>query len=199
MTHPKVTQPDPPHRALRDFVVEMTRLVDRETEEEALFRTARPLLSDLLRDRRWLAAPFAATGERYQQYLLHCDPLQRFSLVSFVWGPGQATPIHDHTTWGLLGVLDGAEQSQRYAHHDGIWHPQGDLNLFEPGDIDAVSPNIGDVHRVSNALADKTSISIHLYGGNIGAIDRHVFDAETGAQKPFRSGYSPELLPNFWL
>ena len=33
----------------------------------------------------------------YQQHLLHCDPLERFSVVSFVWGPGQKTPVHDHT------------------------------------------------------------------------------------------------------
>ena len=186
-------------RTLRDFVVEMTRLVERETAEEALFRAARPLLADLLRDRRWLAEPFATTGSRYQQYLLHCDPLQRFSLVSFVWGPGQATPIHDHTTWGLLGILEGAENAQRYERHDGIWQPLGDEERFEPGDIDAVSPGIGDIHRVSNAQADKTSISIHLYGGNIGAIDRHVFDAATGAEKPFRSGYTSDVVPNLWL
>ena len=25
----------------------------------------------------------------YQQYLLYCCPQERFSVVSFVWGPGQ--------------------------------------------------------------------------------------------------------------
>ncbi|MFT3691364.1 hypothetical protein [Paenirhodobacter sp.] len=186
-------------RPLRDFVVEMTRLVERETGEAALFGAARPLLADLLRDRHWLPEAFATTGARYQQYLLHCDPLQRFSLVSFVWGPGQATPIHDHTTWGLLGILEGAETAQRYARDDGLWHPVGDEDRFEPGDIDAVSPGIGDIHRVSNARADRASISIHLNGGNIGAIDRHIFDPETGAERPFRSGYTSDVVPNLWL
>ncbi len=32
---------------------------------------------------------------------------ERFCVVSFVWGPDQATPIHNHTVWGLVGVLRG--------------------------------------------------------------------------------------------
>jgi 3-mercaptopropionate dioxygenase len=54
------------------------------------------------------------------------------------------------------------------------------------------------VHVVENALADRASLSIHVYGGNIGAVKRHVFDATTGAAKLFISGYSRTTLPNFW-
>jgi len=67
-----------------------------------------------------------------------------------------------------------------------------------PGQVDRVSPTVGDIHEVSNALADKPSISIHVYGANIGAVKRHVFDPATGADKPFVSGYSSPLMPNFW-
>ena len=35
-------------------------------------------------------------------------------MVSFVWGPGQKTPIHDHTVWGLVGMLRGAERCRLY-------------------------------------------------------------------------------------
>ncbi|WP_395541309.1 hypothetical protein [Neotabrizicola sp. sgz301269] len=185
---------------LRDFVVEMTRLSDRESEEARLFREATPLMADLIRRPDWLPRAYAQPSlERYQQYLLYCDPLQRFSLVSFVWGPGQQTPVHDHTTWGLIGVLEGAEQAQKYALIDGIWRPQAEEEMLEPGGLDAVSPTIGDVHRVRNAWKDRTSISIHLYGGNIGQIDRHVFDPNNGQVKPFRSGYALDSLPNIWI
>ena len=53
---------------------------------------------------------------------------------------------------------------------------------------EAVSPAIGDIHRVRNALADRVSISIHVYGANIGAVRRHVFDAKIGEAKTFVSG-----------
>ena len=61
-----------------------------------------------------------------------------------------------------------------------------------------VSPTIGDVHRVQNAYDDRVSISIHVYGGGIGRIRRHVFDESTGAVKEFVSGYSNALVPNLW-
>jgi predicted metal-dependent enzyme (double-stranded beta helix superfamily) len=75
--------------------------------------------------------------------------------------------------------------------------PRGSHRV-KPGGIDRVSPTVGDVHVVSNALADRASVSIHVYGANIGAVSRHVFDPETGAPKPFVSGYHNAVLPNFW-
>jgi predicted metal-dependent enzyme (double-stranded beta helix superfamily) len=64
--------------------------------------------------------------------------------------------------------------------------------------VAAVSPTIGDIHRVSNAFSDCTSISIHVYGANIGAVHRWVY-AEDGSRKPFVSGYSNAWVPNLWV
>src|SRR5690606_15253637 len=126
----------------------------------------------------------------YRQYLLYGDPLERFSLVSFVWGPGQYTPIHDHTVWGVIGMLRGSERSEGFRLIGGGLESTGAPELLVPSDVTAVSPQIGDIHRVSNALSDHISISIHAYGGNIGSRARHVFDEKTGAMKMFRSGYA---------
>lgn len=57
---------------------------------------------------------------------------------------------------------------------------------------------IGDIHRVRNAYDDRVSISIHLYGGNIGRIRRSVYSADTGQRKEFVSGYSNTMVPNLW-
>ncbi|HPK32825.1 MAG TPA: cysteine dioxygenase, partial [Ottowia sp.] len=56
----------------------------------------------------------------------------------------------------------------------------------------------GDEDMVANALADQPSISIHVYGGNIGAVARHVYELGTGMVKPFVSGYSSPQAPNLW-
>jgi predicted metal-dependent enzyme (double-stranded beta helix superfamily) len=122
--------------------------------------------------------------------------MERFSIVSFVWGPGQKTPIHDHTVWGLIGMLRGAEISFRYEH--GSPMEQRGSDRLEPGMIDVVSPAVGDIHQVTNAFEDRPSISIHVYGANIGAVNRHVFDPQTGESKSFVSGYSNNRLPNPW-
>lgn len=182
----------------RTFIRELTLLADQRLDEPAMLQAAKPLMSDLISNDEWLPNAFARPDERtYQQYLLHCDPLERFSLVSFVWGPGQETPIHDHTVWGLLGVLRGSETSQRYQIAEGAMQPEGALEILESGDIDMVSPTIGDIHKVKNGSLSKSSVSIHLYGGNIGAINRHAYARDANI-KTFRSGYSRNVTPNFW-
>jgi predicted metal-dependent enzyme (double-stranded beta helix superfamily) len=187
---------------LRSFVQDMTRAVEKHgSDEPTMLREGKKLLSRLIARDDWLPPEFAQDDpERYRQYLLYCDPLERFSVVSFVWRPGHTTPVHDHTVWGLVGVLRGAEKCEEYAH-EGEGRPMRKTgeHIVEPGGIDAVSPTVGDIHTVSNALADRPSVSIHVYGANIGAVRRHVYERETGALKPFVSGYSNGTLPNLWL
>jgi predicted metal-dependent enzyme (double-stranded beta helix superfamily) len=43
----------------------------------------------------------------YRCHLLHAEPDGSFSVVALVWRPGQATPIHDHVTWCVFGVIQG--------------------------------------------------------------------------------------------
>ena len=187
------------HTRFRQFISDFTRLIERSgNDEPAIFGHGGKLLAALVGTDDWLPDTCAEPHpEHYQQYLLHCDPLERFSVVSFVWGPGQKTPVHDHTVWGMIGMLRGAEMCHEYAMVDGALKA-GPSHKILPGQIDRVSPRVGDVHKVENALADRPSISIHIYGANIGAVSRHVFDAATGAPKPFVSGYSAPSLPNFW-
>src|SRR5690606_11117120 len=163
---------------LRAFVVAKTRLVERSRDEAVLLDEGRRLLAQLVSRDGWLPPAFSRSGaDSYRQYLLHADPLERFSVVSFVWGPGQRTPIHDHTVWGLVGILRGAERCRRYLRaDDGRLRAHGEETVLRPGEVDAVSPRIGDVHVVANALDDAPSVSIHVYGANIGAVRRHVYD-----------------------
>ena len=186
---------------LLHFVAAMTRLVEAGPPDEArLLEGAQPLMKALVAHDDWLPEPMAAAHPQYyQQHLLYGDPLDRFSLVSFVWGPGQKTPVHDHTVWGVIGMLRGTECAQRYTRDaQGRIVASGAEATLRPGDIDTVSPTLGDIHVVRNGLDDQVSISIHLYGGNIGRISRHVFVPGTETVKDFVSGYSNALSPNRW-
>ena len=176
---------------LHQFVTQLDALLNSTHDEAAILASGQPLLAELVAHDDWLPVEYAQPNpERYQQFLLYADPNDRFSVVSFVWGPGQATPIHDHTVWGMIGMLRGAELCQPFAPNEqGHWTPSGVQVRLEPGHVEAVSPAIGDVHRVWNALSDRPSISIHVYGANIGKVSRHVFH-EDGTVKDFVSGYS---------
>lgn len=180
-------------QALQQFVSKLDALVAAGGESQPDFW---PKLGDamceLVAKDDWLPDAMAVPHPQfYQQYCLYADPQDRFSVVSFVWGPGQATPIHDHTVWGVIGMLRGAEVCQAF-EPDAVSAPKaiGELERLEPGQVGFVAPSIGDVHRVANAYDDRVSISIHAYGGNIGKINRHVFPHEGGPAKSFISGYS---------
>jgi predicted metal-dependent enzyme (double-stranded beta helix superfamily) len=184
---------------LRRFVCDLTQMADARIGEAEMLDRGGTSLRALVADDDWLPAEFAEPDPaQYRQYLLYCDPLERFSVLSFVWGPGQKTPIHDHTVWGLIGMLRGSEISRNYrAAADGALTLHS-VDRLEPGTVTAVSPQIGDIHQVANALDDRVSISIHAYGANMGAVARHVFQPDTGEARPFVSGYANRLVPNLW-
>ncbi|WP_448044216.1 cysteine dioxygenase [Bradyrhizobium liaoningense] len=184
---------------LTAFVADVARIIETEPNEQTIVAKVAPKLRALVSEDDWLPDAYAVADDRaYQQHLLYADPLGRFSIVSFVWGPGQSTPIHDHRVWGLVGVVRGEEISVSYERQgDGSLRASPAVRLPK-GTVAAVSPEIGDIHAISNGLSDGPSISIHVYGGNIGTIRRSVFDAQTGAAREFISGYSNEAVPNLW-
>jgi 3-mercaptopropionate dioxygenase len=101
---------------LREFVVNFGRLLDKTHDEALILLHGGALLKKLVSCDDWLSDAYAQPHPTYyHQLLLHADSTERFSVVSFVWGPGQATPIHDHTVWGLIGMRRGGKPALRRA------------------------------------------------------------------------------------
>jgi predicted metal-dependent enzyme (double-stranded beta helix superfamily) len=118
---------------------------------------------DVLTPKQRLGSPDGATG-----HTLHVEPDGSFSITAVVWRPGQETPIHDHTTWCVFGVIQGVEHEDVY---------DADLNLIGAndnlvGDVSGFAPP-GDIHRVHNT-GDEVAISIHIYGTDITRIGSSV-------------------------
>src|SRR5580700_2251919 len=120
---------------LRDFVIAFSNLVETASGETEILPEGSSLLRELVGIDDWLPARYAESSMTgYQQYLLHSDSRERFSVVSFVWGPGQKSPIHDHTVWGIVGILRGAELEQSYARRsDGRFVEDGAPERLERG------------------------------------------------------------------
>ena len=127
---------------LLHFVTQLDDLLQRSRNEADILERGKVLLAQLIKQDDWLPEAYAqAHPERYQQFLLYADPDDRFSVVSFVWGPGQSTPIHDHTVWGLIGMLRGGELCQPFARNaGGRWFPNAEQTRLDPGQVEAVSP-----------------------------------------------------------
>lgn len=188
---------------LRRFIADMTSLCGgawQDKDEAATVEVGAKLLGELVGTDDWLPEESAKCPPHgYAQNLLWCDPFERFSVVSFVWAPNAKTPVHDHQVWGLVGMLRGSETSQAFVRDEAKGtFCKGALSVLKPGDVEILRPSVGDIHQVSNALTDAGSISIHVYGGNIGAVRRFTFDPETGKPNLFVSGYTNNIVPNLW-
>ena len=109
-------------------------------------------------------------ADRYRPHLVHVHPQGLYSIVALVWQPGQATPIHDHRCWCVVGVWQGSEQETTYdLYRDGSgpYLVERASACSSPGTVSVLVPPDEDVHRVSNC-GDELAISIHLYGDDIG-------------------------------
>jgi predicted metal-dependent enzyme (double-stranded beta helix superfamily) len=178
---------------VRAFVGDVQAAIDKAASPEEATAAIRPLFAALLADPDWLPdayqepAPESGMGGGIGQWLLFRTHGGTLSLFSLVVPPGAETPIHDHLAWGLVGLYRGTQDEEVYAQRDGL------LELVErrdlvAGDFYALVPPRDDIHRV-RTTSSETSVSIHLLTNDTGCIWRHAFDPETGAERPFRSGY----------
>ena len=93
------------------------------------------------------------------------------------WAPGQRTPLHDHGgLWCVEGVVEGVMQVTQF---DLVEIVDDTYRFVERGRVRARVGTAGclippsDYHVLGNALTDRTSITLHVYGGDL---DRcHVF------------------------
>jgi predicted metal-dependent enzyme (double-stranded beta helix superfamily) len=179
--------------AVRAFVEDVRETIASASSPELACEALRPRFAKLLADRDWLpaeyqaAAPQSGMGGGIGQWLLYRAADGSLSLFSLVVPAGSSTPIHDHLAWGLVGLYRGEQDEEIYARRDGA------LELVErralvPGDFYVLLPPRDDIHRVRTTSAD-TSVSIHLLTNDTGCVWRHSFDAESGEERPFRSGY----------
>lgn len=174
-----------------NFVATMKSLVKEcDGREQEIIDRGRKELAKLVSDDTWLPKQYAEPDPKtFKQYMLFKD--DDFTVLCVVWGPGQSAGPHDHTVWGIIGQLRGAEMTRDYFDPE----PGRPLQIRSestllPGQTAAVSPSIGDIHDVTN-VADGISISIHAYGGDLSSLAprRRRFDAATGDLMPFKSSY----------
>ncbi len=103
----------------------------------------------------------------YTKHQLYADPAGRFTLLALIWLPGQGTVIHGHTAWCSVGVYEGEPNVVCYDCREGEdgMHCADETSdrRFGPGDLCAVRPGLGDVHRIYNDT-DETMITLHAYG-----------------------------------
>jgi len=111
--------------------------------------------------------------DHYISYPLHIEPNGNFSIVALVWRPGQETPIHDHVTWCVFGVIQGVEYEELFDHDEkNACLIKTGVSRNTTGTVNQVAPP-GDIHRVRNS-GNSVAISIHIYGTDVSRIGSSV-------------------------
>jgi predicted metal-dependent enzyme (double-stranded beta helix superfamily) len=102
------------HR-LTDLIVGVRAAVAEHADWAVTVR----LVADQLRAQ--LPSPDVLTPEQrrgspddYCGHILYVEPDGSFSIVALVWRAGQCTRIHDHVTWCVFGVIQGAEHEELF-------------------------------------------------------------------------------------
>ena len=94
--------------------------------------------------------------------------------------PAMKSPVHNHTIWAVIGIYEGQEDN-RFFTDDGEL-VQRSARSLRAGDIAAVDETT--IHAIANPL-DTVTLGLHVYGGDLLAAPREVWDHETGLREPF--------------
>ncbi|BAY28915.1 hypothetical protein NIES2107_07530 [Nostoc carneum NIES-2107] len=191
---------------LHEFVAIAKEIVSNTTRDrQETLNTLKPYFAALLEKQDWLPVQFAqpnhhsGLGDGIGQWLLYRSSDRSLTIFSLVIPPNSITPVHDHLSWGLVGLYKGRQEETVYRRLD-----KGDVegraqlqNLgvykVKSGDIYRLLPPDGDIHAVKATTVFTPSISIHVMGNDTGNILRNQYFPEQGIVRSFRSGYSNTL------
>jgi len=139
---------------------------------------------------------FNSDPDHYARNAIYIDKNEMMSLFALVWLPGQWTPIHDHGTWGVVGVLEGTLEERNYIQVDeqykGVMNKielaRGGVTLLVPGAVTSFVPNPDHIHITGNADQEDRVVSLHLYGHAMAGF--HIYDTDARTREWVEVSYN---------
>ena len=183
---------DPVPPSLKRFIWDIQSIVELAESDREIFVIGRDLMARLVASDDWLPANFATVdaASPCRQFHLYTDAMARFCVVSTVLSAGLTLPVCQEPVWEIMGVLRGALGRQRFALPAGAPPAaNGAAKLLKPGAVETFSPKSGEAVQLCNAVDDRDSISIHVYGGDIGKLARRAIGPD-GNISEFSHGYA---------
>ena len=188
---------------LETFIADCKDQAGRHPEPADVVRAIMPLMHRLLCGERAFLEPehYDSEPDHYARNLVFADEDAGLSLYTLVWLPGQWTPVHDHGTWGVVGVVEGLLEEQNYMRldpdqssdrHDGIVLKRGGLVLLTPASVSTFVPNPDHIHRTGCAAGRPRCVSLHLYGRMLNSF--YSYDPEAGTRTLIQAAHKETRL-----
>jgi len=124
----------------------------------------------------------------YARNLVYAAPDASLSLYTLVWSPGQWTPVHDHGSWGVVGVLEGVLEERSYVRlspdrgaDEGIQLARGGVILLARGAVTSFVPNPDHIHVTGVSEDRPRAVSLHLYGRAMNSYN--AYDVAAGTRR----------------
>ncbi|MFK3649734.1 cysteine dioxygenase family protein [Lysobacter enzymogenes] len=138
-------------------------------DEHAVTAALRNTLCKMIRDRdvNLPDCVFDPIDDHYARRELYRSPELGYSVVAMTWGPGQGTPMHDHSgLWCVEGVWDGELEITQFE----LLERNGENFRFRaaggmhagPGSAGSLIPP-HEYHTIRNASQDSVAVSLHIY------------------------------------
>lgn len=111
------------------------------------------------------------------------------TLLKVRFPSGRRTPPHDHGTWATILLLSGAEKNTLYRTDGGALRRASEVTLA-PGQILSMR---AETAHVAECIGERPTVGLHVYGGDIFALPRRMWNPQTLEAHPLDWG----LYENF--
>ena len=188
---------------LEDFVRDCEGEAGPQAQPADIVQAITPLMYRLFASAGTFLKPqhLHSDPDHYARNLIYNNEAAGISLYSLVWLPGQWTPVHDHGTWGVVGVVEGCLEEQAYMRidpmqqpdrHDGIRLHRAGLVLLSPDSVSTFVPNPDHIHKTGCPDDMPRCVSLHLYGRVMSSF--YCYDVEQGTRRLAEASHNETSL-----
>jgi len=174
--------------ALEDFIAQAISRSRAQPDPVDCVMSLAPLMLDLLDRADSFMQPqhYRSNPGGYTRNLIYDAADESLSLYSIVWLPGQWTPVHDHGSWGVVGVVEGILEERSYvrlspdrAADEDIELARGGTVLLRRGAVTSFVPNPDHIHVTGVSPERPRAVSLHLYGRTMSSFNVYDIGART--------------------
>lgn len=169
--------------ALERFIAQATARSCEQPDPADCVLALAPLMLELIEHAGTFLEPehYRSSPTGYTRNLIYDAPDKCLSLYALVWLPGQWTPVHDHGSWGVVGVIEGTLEERSYVRlspdrgaDEAIDLARGGTILLARGAVTSFVPNPDHIHITGVPAERPRAVSLHLYGRTMN--DFNIYD-----------------------